>query len=66
MNPAVHLHVILDAERFVADITFKRSLPGMRPDVVVETVLLAKRLAAHVGVGAFEQLRLGMYLEMLP
>ena len=44
VDPAVHFHVVLDPECFAADITLKRTLSRMRPDVVVEAVLLTKRL----------------------
>ena len=50
MDPAVHFHVVLDPECFVTDITFKRFLPGMCPDVVIETVLLTKRFIADFSV----------------
>ena len=42
MDPAVYFHIVLDPECFVTDITLKRPLPGMCPDVIVETVLLTK------------------------
>ena len=50
MDPAVHFHVILDPECFVTKITFKWSLSGMHSDVVVEGMLLTKRLAADFSV----------------
>ncbi len=42
MDPAVHLHVMLDLECFAADVTGIRSLPGMCADVVGQAVLLSE------------------------
>jgi len=66
MDPAVHFHIVLDPECFVTNITLKRSLSGMRSDVVVEAVLLTKRLTADISVRALERLHIRMRLEMLP
>ena len=66
MDPAVHFHIVLDPECFVTDITLKRPLPGMCPDVIVETVLLTKRFTANISVRTWEWLLLWVHLEMLP